>query len=150
MIRGEIMELRNKSVNYVQKDPDTAIALAAKLSQWWNEVVEFDDADDALRPSAYSSTILNVLKHELIISLHRPTVSAALKDSAYDDALQQCIGSARSIITTLHRAINVDKVNHSMKLALLWPSCTWAVWISTFILFYAAVGKHLAEDTVFK
>lgn len=149
-IRGEIMELRNKSMHFIQKDPDQGTAIAAKMSQWWNKVEDFNDPDDHQSRSAYHSTVLTVLNHESIISLYRPILSASRKDSTYDAALQQCIGSARCIITTLHGAINTKAPNSPEALSLLWPSFTWAVWISTFILFYAANGKHIAESTVIR
>ncbi|KAF2844897.1 hypothetical protein T440DRAFT_409262 [Plenodomus tracheiphilus IPT5] len=146
-IRGEIMELRNKSVHYVQKDPEKATAITAKLSQWWNDVEEYSDRDG--EPSvSYSSTILTVLKHESIISLHRPILSASVQGPMYNAALHQCIGSARCIIKTLHNAINKENDATGDGLCMFWPSLTWAVWISTFILFYAVSGAQIAQSTV--
>lgn len=149
-IRGQIIELRNKSLHYVQKDPDRATAITAKLAQWWNDVEDFQDTEDYEHLTSYQRTILMVLKHESIISLHRPTLAASHQGHAYDVALQQCIGSARAIITTLHKAINFSSVEEpgSSALSLLWPSCTWAVWISTFILFHAASNRHISHGIV--
>ena len=149
-IRGQIIELRNKSLHYVQKDPDKATALTAKLAQWWNDVEDFHDTEDDQHASAYHRAVLTILKHESIISLNRPTLAASRQGHAYDAALQQCIGSARAIITTLHKAIKPrhQREPTSDALALLWPSCTWAVWISTFILFHAASSHHVSDGIV--
>lgn len=95
--------------------------------------------------------VLILLKHESLISFYRPALAASHKDVEYDVALQKCIGSARSIISNLHSAMKPESSRAealSRSLSLLWPSCTWAVWISTFILFYAANGKHIAEALV--
>ncbi|CAO2655831.1 Nn.00g046340.m01.CDS01 [Neocucurbitaria sp. VM-36] len=151
-MRGEIIELRNKSLYYVQKDPDRATAITAKLAQWWNDVEEINDNDDEQRPSAYHLTILALLRHESTISLNRPTLATSPQGATYDAALQLCIGSARSIITLLHKALDKrDNQGRDLQpLTLLWPSCTWAVWISTFILFYAAHAKHISQNTVMR
>lgn len=149
-IRGQIIELRNKSLHYVEKDPDKATAITARLSQWWNDVEEVHDTDDDQSASEYHRTVLTVLRHESIISLNRPTLAASRQGHAYDAALQQCIGSARAIITTLYKAIRPGsgRDHTTCALALLWPSCTWAVWISTFILFHAVSSHHVSDGIV--
>ena len=151
-MRGEIIELRNKSVHYVHKDPHQATAIAAKLSQWWNDVEVLEDGDRSQRVSAYHLTILTLLKHESIISLHRPILAASRRGVEYDAALQLCIGSARSIITLLHNAITTrdDGLGGHHPLHLLWPSCTWGIWISTFILFYAASNNDISHLVVIR
>lgn len=146
-LRGEIIELRNKSLHYVQRDPDQATVITARLAQWWNDIEISKDNEDAHTRSLYHSTILELLKHESIISLHRPILVASNQGAEYDAALQLCIGSARSIIMNLHNAIYVG-VNSRESLTLLWPSCTWGVWISTFILFYAANIDRLSQEVV--
>lgn len=134
----------------MQKDPDTATAITARLAQWWNDVEDFHDTEDDRSASAYHRIVLTMLKHESIISLNRPTLAALRQGHAYDAALQQCIGSARAIITILHKAIRPRREQEigSADLALLWPSCTWAVWISTFILFHAASSHHVSDGIV--
>jgi hypothetical protein len=126
------------------------MAITARLTEWWNDVQEYNDTEGQNAASEYPHIILTMLKHESIISLHRPILAASSRDAKYDAALQQCIGSARSIITTLHQAISLGPGIswEPRRLSLLWPSCTWAVWISTFILFYATNDKHLSRDIV--
>lgn len=148
-IRGQIIELRNKSLHYVQRDPDQATAITAQLSQWWNDVEEFHDSEEDNYTSVYHITVLTVLKHEAIISLNRPALAASRQGPAYDAALQYCIGSARAIITTLHKAITPrGNSQKTESLSLMWPSFTWAVWISTFILFHAASSNHISQGVV--
>ncbi|KAH7396899.1 fungal-specific transcription factor domain-containing protein [Phaeosphaeria sp. MPI-PUGE-AT-0046c] len=147
-LRGEIIELRNKSLHYVHRDPDQATSINAKLTQWWNDIEDFYDGDNAQEMATYCSLILTLLKHESIISLNRPILAASCEGVEYDAALQLCVGSARSIVTNLHDALKAKDQNPS--LVLLWPSCTWAVWISTFILFYAANHNELSHETVIR
>lgn len=149
-MRGEIIELRNKSLHYVQKDPDQATSITARLARWWNEIEELIDMDDDSGLTKYNFAILTLLKHESIISLNRPSLAASHQDASYDAALQLCIGSSRAIITTLFRCIKArNGSEHGLEaITLLWPSCTWAVWISTFILFYAAHRGHLSQSIV--
>jgi len=151
-LRGEIIELRNKSLHYVQHDPDRATSIIAKLGQWWNDVEDFIDPDSRCGASHYATVVLTLLRHELIISLYRPVLATGSKDVAYNAALEQCISSARSIITTLHNAIQGKdgSQTYHYQLALLWPSCTWAVWISTFIMFYAAHEGRIDHSIVIR
>jgi hypothetical protein len=143
-LRGEIIELRNKSLHYVGHPPDRAIAITAKLSQWWNDIEDWNDREGDQKIPLYQFTILSLLKHESVISLHRPILAASLQGAEYDAALQLCVGSARSIITLLHDAINSrDKGSDSHgSLTLLWPSCTWAVWVCI-----RAASQILVHDT---
>jgi hypothetical protein len=146
-LRGEIIELRNKSLHYVHKDAGQATAITARLSQWWKEVEDSTNIEGNPAESSYHSTILALLKHESIISLHRPILAASRQGAEYDAALQLCIGSAQSIILDLYEAMSAN-IDSRQSLTLLWPSCTWAVWISTFILFYAVNSGHLSQDVV--
>ena len=143
------MELRNKSIQHSQKETDQAVAITAKLTQWWNDIEEFSDFESPVM-STYHRTILIVLHHESIISLNRPILALSTTGSAYHAALQQCLGSSRSIISTLHEAIVPGRNGgeQHVALSLLWPSFTWAVWMSTFILFHAVNSKHISQSMV--
>jgi hypothetical protein len=131
-LRGEIIELRNKSLHYIGHPPDRATTITAKLAQWWNEIEDWNDGTNGQQIPEYQFTILSLLKHESIISLHRPILAASHQGAEYDAALQLCVGSARTIITILHDAINSrdNSLNGHGSMTLLWPSCTWAVWVS--------------------
>ncbi|KAJ4371457.1 hypothetical protein N0V83_004674 [Neocucurbitaria cava] len=61
VIRGEIIELRNKSLHYIQKDPDRATAITAKLAHWWNDVEEILDSDDEI--THFANKCDEILQH---------------------------------------------------------------------------------------
>lgn len=106
-----------------------------------------DDEKDPPILSMHHQAVLTILYHESVISLNRPILAASGKGSAYDAALQQCIGASRSIITTLHKAIQPPQrtlLSQALSV-LLWPSVTWAVWMSTFILFHAVSKGHVSS-----
>ena len=145
------MELRNKSIQYRHTETDQALMITTKLARWWNDIEEFIDSDTPV-VSTYHQAVLTVLHHESVISLNRPILASSSKSSAYSAALQHCIGSSRSIISTLHTKI-LPKGNdgqQKLTLTLLWPSFTWAVWMSTLILFHATNSKHISQSMVSK
>lgn len=152
-IRGSITELRNKSVLYKQTEVDDAIVIDAKLSKWWNEVDEYLESSSSgtLPISYYHQVTLVVLRHESIIALNKYTVATS-KGSVYDAALQNCISAARCIISTLHKALGPQSTDctgaqESPKTCgLLWPSFTWAVWMSAFIMIYAAKDGQATQN----
>jgi len=146
------MELRNKSLHFVQNDPNREAEIVAKLAQWWNEAEDHMDPDGPYPAPPYAATVLSLLRHESVISLYRPVLATSRKDAAHSTALQHCIFSARSIITSLHNAIHksTDGGDSTSTLSLLWPSCSWAVWISTFIMFYAVNDGHVERNVVMR
>jgi len=146
------MELRNKSLHFVQNDPNREAEIVAKLAQWWNEAEDHMDPGGPYPAPPYAATVLSLLRHESVISLYRPVLATSRKDAAHSTALQHCIFSARSIITSLHNAIHrsTDGGDSTSTLSLLWPSCSWAVWISTFIMFYAVNDGHVERNVVMR
>jgi hypothetical protein len=143
-LRGEIIELRNKSLHYSGHPPDRAIAITAKLAQWWNDIENWNDSGHEQQIPVHQFTILTLLRHESIISLYRPILAASRQGAEYDAALQLCVGSARSIITVLYDAIDPrnDGIDAHGPMTLLWPSCTWAVWVCV-----DATSRILESDT---
>jgi hypothetical protein len=158
-IRGSITELRNKSVSYRQTEIDEALIIGTKLTKWWNEVDEYLESNSSgpIPISHYHQVTLVVLRHESIIALNKHTLATSKKSSAYDAALQNCIGAARSIISTLHKALDahvdldlsgVHEVPDNP--GLLWPSFTWAIWMSAFLMIYAANEDHVPQDVAIR
>ncbi|EAU38516.1 conserved hypothetical protein [Aspergillus terreus NIH2624] len=139
-VRGLIVELRNKSLAHTQSSP-TATQINGELTQWWNEVYDDvnlldndtpeDDSPPALAP--LHRLLLIVLRHESIISMNRPLLATEPTSPEYKAALQVCIESSRELIAELRRHLTVAPV-----VPLVWPSFTWAVWMSCLILVYAA------------
>ncbi|OAG11281.1 uncharacterized protein CC84DRAFT_1079410 [Paraphaeosphaeria sporulosa] len=149
-IRGDIMEFKHKSIQHAQRETDQAMVITSKLVKLANDVDEFIDFDENHPPtlSPFHSTLLKILHHESVVSLNRPIIASNSSGSTYEAALQQCIGSARAIITSLHDAIATTPLREQASFTLFWPSFTWAVWMSTFILFHAAYTKHVSTAMV--
>ncbi|TEA22083.1 Transcriptional activator protein acu-15 [Colletotrichum sidae] len=157
-IRGLILELRNKSITARDDTADRASYVQAELAKWSNEIhdaVEDEhptaDGDDAApQPpiSAGHRIFLLLLKYESMISLNRPMMTSDPSSPAYSAGLQNCIFAAKSIFMALRRFITQNKIpsdasSARLRDALLQPSFTWAVWISAFILIYAAFERQL-------
>lgn len=156
-VKGLTMELCNKSIKHRQGDPDAATRIIAKLNKLENDIESLLDVTTASLPaiSAYQQTILAVLRHECTISLNRPLLATAKDTPDYKAALQSCISAARSIInilaTYLSRASQMAAAPGPSSQAtitpLLWPSFTWAVWQSAFIVVYAAIEGQLPKSS---
>lgn len=67
--------------------------------------------------------------------MNRPLLAAEASSPEYRTALQICIESSRSLLTTLRQYQSTKSVP---SVPLVWPSFTWAVWLSCLILIYAA------------
>ncbi|KAL5334823.1 fungal-specific transcription factor domain-containing protein [Aspergillus crustosus] len=141
-VRGRIIELRNKSIIH-REDSIDATQVHGELTHWWNDV--YDDVhpiehydNEATKPTSiepFQRLLLVILRHEAIISMNRPLLAAEASSSEYRTALQICIESSRSILTTLRQYLT-STTNASVP--LVWPSFTWAVWMSCLVLIYAA------------
>lgn len=140
-LRGSIIELRNKRVEERDRDPDAAILINAKLTQWWNEVEDFfDQNDEASSPiSPLHKVVLKTLKHESTIMLHRPMLASLKATASYTSAVHACIGAAKSLLNGLYALTEEPRsvVGTTARPPMMWPSFTWAVWMSAFILLYA-------------
>ena len=154
-IRGSIMELRNQTA--FDKSFDEADALMevdAEHTKWWNHVDEYlSDHDRTLSITKPHQVTLIVLRFESVIALHRSVLATSKKNSAYNAALQRCISASRSVINTLHKALNgfgafdgsPGQSGYQIT-PLFWPSFTWAVWMSTFIIIFAATENQVPRD----
>lgn len=150
---------------------DRAVTANAKLSRWWIELHEsvepalggeaeggevHDSSMDAngliLQP--LHRVLLLVLRHESIISLNRPLIARQKSTAEYAAALQTCVESSVAIISTLRRYVFQQSAENSASTPkigstsgpLVWPSFTWAVWMSCLILLYAASEKQFSLD----
>ncbi|KAF5001507.1 hypothetical protein FGRMN_978 [Fusarium graminum] len=153
-IRGLILELRNKSMLQRQDTADRVAFVQAELAKWFNEIqdsVEEDDADSNLNVPAISEhhkIMLLVLKHESAICLNRPGLASESPSSSYSSAFQACISAAKSILIILkkHRnrlQLQTDSTRVRSQPPLLWPTFTWSIWISAFVLIHAAIEKQI-------
>jgi hypothetical protein len=141
-VRGRIIELRNKSILHREELID-ATQVHGELTQWWNEVyddvypVEPDEgnAHSTSMIAPFHSLLLTILRHEAIIAMNRPLLAAEASSPEYRTALQICIESSRSLLTSLRQYLSGPS---GSSIPLIWPSFTWAVWMSCLILIYAA------------
>lgn len=132
--------------------------IGAELTKWWNEVDEYLDANRSgtMPIHKYHQVTLAVLRQESVIALNKHTLATSMKSSAYDAALQNCIGASRSIISTLHDALVAGDLvlpgasEVPSNSGLLWPSYTWAVWMSAFLMIYAANEDQIPYDVAIR
>ena len=155
-IRGLIMELRNKRVAQRKDSWEKAVSINAKLTQWWNQVEDSIEQAEVLEAplSTLHQTVLNVLRHESIISLNRPLLASSKQHPNYAAALHSCIAASKSIIKALNTlscqvpSFSSTGSAHQTVSPMFWPSFTWSVWMSAFIILYAAqeheIDYHVA------
>ena len=150
-IRGLIMELRNKNVEQRAEGWEKVVTINTRLTQWWNQVedsIEQTELHDSPMSDLHQ-TVLKVLKYEMVISLNRPLLASSKSSPNYAAALQSCISASKSIIKALNAvahpvppfdSLNPSQQSHS---PLFWPSFTWSIWMSAFIILYAALENEI-------
>ncbi|KIW20525.1 hypothetical protein PV08_01100 [Exophiala spinifera] len=142
-IRGSIMDLRNSANPRKPGSLEQAtVIINTSITKWWNDVEEYLDPTipNKTPPGKSTRTILVALKHESVIALNRSVLGSSNSSSAYNAALQNCIGAARGVINTLFGALEASPP------LLFWPSFTWAVWMSAFIMVFAANEGQVSKD----
>lgn len=154
-IRGSIMQTRHRNLLHgTTNEVDEALHMEAEHTKWWNMVDEYLSDDEQVQTisKAHQVTLI-VLRFETILALHRSILATSKKDAAYNVALQRCISASRSIINTLHKALRGFGAFDGSpgqqgyeRIPLLWPSFTWAVWMSTFVILSAATEGQMARD----
>ena len=159
-LKGQVIELCNKSINHRQFDTDPFQDLSIKIAKWTNELEEHVQfaTSQAFALSKVQLTILDTLKQEIILSLNRPLLTGPKPSSEYRAALQTCIKAARSLTLDLHRAMISEQ--SAAKLPprsenmtsdfVFWPFLTWSVWISAFFVLYATVESEMVPSTAVK
>jgi hypothetical protein len=153
------MENRNKSaLKDDYNEADRTLEVEAEHNRWWNAVDEYLSDDEGAQSitKAHQVTLI-VLRFESVLALHRSVLATSKKNSAYNAALQRCISASRSIINTLHKALRgfgafdgSPGQNGYESTPLVWPSFTWAVWMSVFIVIFAASEGQFARDTALR
>jgi hypothetical protein len=157
-IRGSIMKLRNKTaVNRGHQDDYQALKVETEHAKWWTTVDEhFSCHGHAQSIAKLHQVTLIVLRFETILALHRSILGDPKHDTVFNAALQRCVTASRLIINTLHKALrgfgafDGSPVQHGYESTpLLWPSFTWAVWMSAFIVIFAATEDQLSHKIAF-
>ena len=158
-IRGSIMQTRHKSALHgSHNETDQALEVEADHTKWWNMVDDHLSDDERMQSISKAHQItLIVLRFESVLALHRSVLATTKKDAAYNAALQRCISASRSIINTLHKALKgfgafdgSPGQNGYERTPLLWPSFTWAVWMSVFIVFSATTEGQVPRDVTLR
>lgn len=151
-IKGSIMELRNKKVSQRSSDHEMATLLQSKITQWWNDVEDCIDQSDthqiALRP--IHKAVLTVSRHESVIALNRPLLAASKKTVEYNAALHTCIGASKAVIGELSALFDTTRNAAAHSESFFWPPFTWSVWMSAFILIYAATEREVPVAVALK
>jgi hypothetical protein len=159
-IRGLVLELRNKSVQQRQDTAERTAAVQTELAKWANEIQDVEEEEDEtgeledpemmgiLKLSPSHRLMLLVLKHESTICLNRPGLASEPSSLSYSSAFQSCISAAKSICVLFnkykrHHKLPGDESAKRLAIPLLWPSFTWSVWISTFVLLHAAFENQV-------
>lgn len=154
-----ILELRNKSIRFRREDSERALRVHAELKRWTNEVYDLtsihpqsqsspaedpggrgsDTPEGCMHPS--HRILLVILQHELILSLYRPLLVSDLGTLSSQAAFQECINASRAIIdTAADNSRDFGGKEPKLKNGhLFWPSLTWSIWMSCFVLTYAAI-----------
>ena len=159
-LKGQVIELCNKSISHRPTDTEPFQILNIEITKWTNEVEEYIECHTpqvtSLSPTQRS--VLRALKHETIISLNRPLLTAAKSSSEYSAAMQTCISASRSLIVELHRGILPNQIASSSSLDsasfspnfIAWPFITWSVWMSAFFVLFAGIEKEISRDAAVK
>ncbi|SPO07420.1 related to transcription activator protein acu-15 [Cephalotrichum gorgonifer] len=166
-IRGQILELRNKSIWTRQDTADRALVVQTELSRWSNDIQDMieeadfadetddDDDDTHTRLAPSHRLVLLLSKYESLICLNRPMMASDASMPSWSAAMQACISAAKSICITMKRYASKnkragDQAGRTLTSPMLWPSFTWAAWISAFILAYAAIEKQMPLESALR
>lgn len=158
-----ILELRHKSLHVRQDSTERALEVQSRLMGWANgihdvlmrdQTDEEEDTeveggvpcvhDDGLISTRYKALLL-ILQHESTITLNRPLLAKKPMTSASRAGLEACIHASRAIIETVddqqvlgqQQSTKIGTLGSSA--VVVWPLLTWSVWMSSFVLAYAAL-----------
>lgn len=147
-----IVELCNKNVDHRPLNADTTHAIEEAAGRWKNEMDTFMELNpnDITFHKGRRAT-LEALKYECHIALNRPLLALPKHMADYHVALQTCITAARATINDLHAKLLAHQANinssdeTSVLMPLFWPTFTWMVWMSSFIVLYAATNGEIPK-----
>ncbi|KAI0904202.1 putative Zn(II)2Cys6 transcription factor [Ustulina deusta] len=155
----QLLAMLNKSIRFRREDSERALRVHAELKRWTNEVYDLtsihpqsqsspaedpggrgpDTPEGCMHPS--HRILLVILQHELILSLYRPLLVSDLGTLSSQAAFQECINASRAIIdTAADNSRDFGGKEPKLKNGhLFWPSLTWSIWMSCFVLTYAVI-----------
>lgn len=148
-VKGRILELRNKSIDHRHPNADMATLVSSQIAKISNDIDEYvtTSAQSESPVAASHVIVLEVMKQECIIALNRPLLTMSKDSSDYKMGVQLCIGAARAIVTTLTKSLQGFEavgLGQDQSQHLFWPSFTWAVWMSSFVVIYAGMEEEMS------
>lgn len=147
------MSLRDRSLPRTQNEIDLSKKLDTDLTQWQNDLDDYMDIHDSEETSFNQNhrCVLTILRCESQMALHRPMLATPKDEPPYRSGLQNCISAARRAINTLYEALPAQQRQGRADelelrcVGLLWPSFTWATWLSSFVIIYAGTESEVTE-----
>lgn len=131
----------------------------SELLRWVNDVhertadrvdIESTGLQHTVSPVSRSQrTLLSLMYHESVITLNRPLLASETKSPASQAAFQACVSASRSILDTVIMMGQHDD-GPSFSSISVWPLLTWSVWMSCFILTYAALQGETTVPSAHK
>lgn len=158
-LRGLILELRHKSIAIRYDTTERAMLVQSELLRWVNDVhertadrvdIESTGLQHTVSPVSRSQrTLLSLMYHESVITLNRPLLASETKSPASQAAFQACVSASRSILDTVIM-MGQHEDGPSFSSISVWPLLTWSVWMSCFILTYAALQGETTVPSAHK
>ncbi|ETS78540.1 hypothetical protein PFICI_10602 [Pestalotiopsis fici W106-1] len=158
-LRGLILELRHKSIAIRYDTMERAMLVQSELLRWVNDVhertadrvdIESSGLQHIISPISRSQrTLLSLMYHESVITLNRPLLASETKSPASQAAFQACVSASRSILDTIIM-MGQHEDGNSFNNICVWPLQTWSVWMSSFILAYAALQGETTVSSAHK
>ncbi|KAL3421508.1 C6 transcription factor [Phlyctema vagabunda] len=132
---GRALELFHKSIDKRWTEHHDVLFLKADIHEWWHElpsslsdITQNDDFLSTIGREKYNlGGLFTILYHNLILIVNRPSLSLDTSTPEFRSALQNCIGSARTIITTLKKQSKYGK-------PLFWPGNMSSAWMAGLII----------------
>ncbi|KAK9458440.1 hypothetical protein V1511DRAFT_43710 [Dipodascopsis uninucleata] len=136
---GETIEIFNKSIHVRHVDNEKVQEIKSRVEFWKNTLHDGlmnRRNDEAI--TFENSCFFSTLYHHLTILIHRPRLSLSMDSSEFKYALQICINSSREVL-----ALMTDQCNSRPDQSLFWPGYLPMVWMSAWIVAYAAkIGSY--------
>lgn len=129
---GRALELFHKSIHSRRTDARDVMFLRADVDRWYNSLPDARSSPDSRRSAADTSLpafvpFFHVLYEQLLITLHRPSLSKSQTSPEFHNGLQTTIRAAKRTIAQLE-----------LEERLFWPGYLAAVWMSGLVLSFAS------------
>lgn len=129
---GRVLEVFHKSIHTRRADRNTILELNSDIDSWWNDLPShLQDLSPGVRADTTDlSAFFNILYHQLILQVNRPSLSLDPLSPEFRSGCQQCIKAGRAIIYLL-------KEHSAASQTRFWPGFLSAVWMSGLVIAFA-------------